>query len=340
MAKVRLIQGKGDWTDVPPTGASDADLSHLANDFIEDGGVIKPENGNALVEESDTPGMHVKVAPGVIYVENSSWTENSVEPRTYQVVRDTEETGVTIASNSSGSTRIDLICQEIDKVTTPNDDADNVCPITVVQGTPGAGIPATPNDHERLAYVTVADGETSITNAEITDTRRTVALSNVPKTLDKDMSQVSVNNTVTETTIYSKTIDAGILETTRWLRATILGTYLNNSGSARDLTIKLKYGATTIATAVASLSASGADLAGIVMEAFLAANDSATSQKGGFNLVGRHTPTNQNNVILSGYGSASENSALDKTLSITVQHGAAHASLTFAKEAAILEFIN
>ena len=172
--KVSLIQGKGDWQADPPTGASDHDLMHIINDFFEDGGVLDLVNGDFLVEQSDTPGMHVKVGAGTIYVPNSSWVKNSWEPKFYRVISDAEETGIAIASNASGQTRIDLICQKIDKITAPNDDADNVCPIVVVAGTPGSGAPAVPNDHEVLAEVEVADGETSITTAEITDRRRQI----------------------------------------------------------------------------------------------------------------------------------------------------------------------
>lgn len=178
-ARIRLINGKGDWTDVPPTGATDADLSHIVNDIISNGGVVDLAGGDCLVEESGTPGMHVKVAAGTVYVENAAWSQNSFEPRVYQVVRDSETTNVSISSNPSGSTRIDVICQKIDKVTTPDDDASNVCPIVVVAGTPGAGVPATPSNHEALAQVTVVSGETSITNSEIADVRREMALGSV-----------------------------------------------------------------------------------------------------------------------------------------------------------------
>lgn len=172
MTKLRLINGKGDWTDVPPTGATDGDLYHMANDFIDQEGILHPSD--CLVAESGTPGMSVQVAPGILYVQNDSWAEDSVVPKFYQVVRDSIQSAVAIASNPSGSTRIDLICQKIDKVTTPNDDADNVVPIVVVAGTPGAGVPATPNDHLVLAEVTVVNGETSITNSEITDRRQRI----------------------------------------------------------------------------------------------------------------------------------------------------------------------
>lgn len=191
---IRLINGKGDWTDNPPTGASDADLYQMANDFIAQAGVLDKEGGDSLVTESDTPGMTVKVAKGTIYVENSTWEANSFEPRYYQVVGDAEET-LNIASNSSGSTRIDKICQKIDKITTPDDEATNVSPLVVVQGTPGGGAPATPDDHELLATVTVVDGETQILDADITDQRRQIYIDT--KDINNDFEVIADAPTMT-----------------------------------------------------------------------------------------------------------------------------------------------
>lgn len=194
MAKLRLINGKGDYTSDPPTGATAGDLYHMANDFIDQEGVLHVDT-DCIVTQSGTPGMSVQVAPGIIYVENSSWSEDSEEPRFFQVVRDSIASGVSISSNPSGSTRIDLICQEIDKITTPNDDADNVVPITVVEGTPGAGVPATPADHYVLAQVSVASGATSITNGNITDVREQIFAG--PRLTNSKFREVADGATVT-----------------------------------------------------------------------------------------------------------------------------------------------
>lgn len=172
---VRLIQGKGDWAATPPTGASDADLYQLANDFIVQAGVINKDGNDALVTETSPTGFKVKIAKGTIYVQNSSWIANSNVPKFYQIVADADEE-LNIATNSSGSTRVDLIAQKIDKITAPNDQATNVSPLVVVQGTPGAGAPALPNDHELLATLSLADGYAAVTNAMITDNRKQVYL--------------------------------------------------------------------------------------------------------------------------------------------------------------------
>lgn len=195
MARVRIINGKGDWGAEPPTGADDHDLQTFLNDFVSAGGVLDLSGGDALVAQSGTPGMSVQVAPGTIYVENSSWSPNSLEPRFYVVVRDSATTAIAISSNPSGSTRFDLVCQEIDKVTSPNDTASNICPITVVAGTPGAGIPSTPNDMELLAVIEVASGETSITTGDISDERRRVQV-NLPA-FQSPLQEVADGATIT-----------------------------------------------------------------------------------------------------------------------------------------------
>lgn len=78
-------------------------------------------------------------------------------------------TNLAIASNSSGSTRIDIIVARVKD--TEYADASNAKTIEVVQGTAGAGVPATPTRCLKLAEVTVANGATSITNANIAESR-------------------------------------------------------------------------------------------------------------------------------------------------------------------------
>lgn len=172
--KISIIGGKGDWEATPPTGASDHDLYHVLNDFYEGGGVLDLAGGDFEVTESLTPGMTVIVKMGTIFVPNSSWSKNSWEPKFYRIISDSDEEAIAIANNASGQIRTDLVCQSVDKVTEPNDDASNVCPIVVFQGTPGSGAPAVPDDMEVLAEIEVADGTSSITNAEITDRRRQI----------------------------------------------------------------------------------------------------------------------------------------------------------------------
>lgn len=193
MRRIRLINGKGDWNATPPTGASDADLYQIANDFIVQGGVINKKGGHALVTELDTPGYGVKVAKGIIYVPNSSWIEGADEPKFYQVLADDEE--IDVSTNSSGDVRVDLVAQKIDKITAPNDEATNVSPLVIIEGTPGEGAPALPNDHELLATLTLPDGFAAVDNSMIVDNRRQVYMET--KDINKGFVELADASTIT-----------------------------------------------------------------------------------------------------------------------------------------------
>lgn len=155
--------------------ATAGDLTALLTDFLLQEGVVDLAGGDFLVEENDTPDMNVKVAAGVAYVENDAFTAAASIEKFWRVVMDLEDT-LAISSNSSGSTRVDLICIHVDDSIDPGDDGESAPELIVVEGTPGAGAPATPDDHLVLAQVTVANGASSITNANISDQRQAAKL--------------------------------------------------------------------------------------------------------------------------------------------------------------------
>jgi hypothetical protein len=137
--------------------------------------------------------------------------------------------------------------------------------------------------------------------------------------------------------VYSYTVVGGTLGTTRALRITLIGDYLNNVG-AQTFTLKLKFGATTVLTAATSTSA-GANRGAILFTAFIAAADSASAQAiSGYysiaesaenNAGGTMAATSSTNKFLSATNTATEASASDKTLAITAQHTGSSASLSF-----------
>ncbi len=173
--KVAIINGKAPSAGVG--GVSDADLSNIAVNLMRAG--VAGTN-DYKVEAQATPDMTVKVNSGKAYVYKS---DNSMA---YVSYLDANQ-NVTISSNSSGNPRIDAVVIKIDLGVTPNNYADNVASLVVVQGTPAAS-PVAPTDAEiqtavgsgnpfyRLAEVYVANGATSITNANITDKRAGVQI--------------------------------------------------------------------------------------------------------------------------------------------------------------------
>lgn len=157
------------------TNHTAADLRSALNDFIDQEGVLDLAGGHYEVTEKGTPDMSVDVAAGIAYILNDSFTEFASSQHYWDTLLDAS-TNVSISSNASGSTRYDIVCIKINTAATPDANASNVASIVVVEGTPGAGVPATPSNHLKLAEITIASGETAITNSEIADTRQAVLL--------------------------------------------------------------------------------------------------------------------------------------------------------------------
>lgn len=178
------------------------ELTQFATDWVRNAGVVNEVGGSlgfAAAQLSPLDGLKYNVTGGGrAYVLNSNYGANGTNPK-YWLVRFSGATEtLTFAANSSGSTRIDLICIKVDTTVTDGEtDNTGVASLVVVQGTPGAGVPSTPDDHLALYRVTIANGETEITSAEVTDVRVTCTLN------------VQLRNTVykTSTGTYSKPLN-------------------------------------------------------------------------------------------------------------------------------------
>lgn len=154
--------------------------------------------------------------------------------------------------------------------------------------------------------------------------------------LDRDGSVNDVNTTTAETTVYTKSIDAGLLGTTRELHFTLVGDELNNTGGNVNLTVRITYGATTILTT--GTIAIGTDSArrSVSLQGVLFATGATNAQgcyawfrspAGGAG--GTMAAFSGSAVTLEGYGTAAEDSTAAKTFAITVQWGTSSASVSF-----------
>lgn len=161
-------------------GASEGDVRGNSTDIIEDtGGVVDLVGGHLLVHEAGSPAMSAIIDAGVGYIPNTSFDEldsDSIKFWEAVVAGTTGDRTLSIGSNSSGQTRIDLICLKIEPSTIPDSEASNVASLVVVAGTPGAGAPAIPDYHLLLAEVTVVNGATEIEDADIADQREQITL--------------------------------------------------------------------------------------------------------------------------------------------------------------------
>lgn len=158
-------------------GASEGDIRGNSADFIKNSyGVVNLEE-HLLVHEADSPSMNVVIDGGVGYIPNDSYDEldsDSIKFWEAVVSGDTLSRTVSIDSNPSGQTRIDLICLKIDPGKTPDLNASNIAELVAVKGTAGSGRPETPPFHLPLASVTVVNGATEIENEDITDEREQI----------------------------------------------------------------------------------------------------------------------------------------------------------------------
>lgn len=136
------------------------DLARTNRNFIINEGVAFD---GLKVTQSLTPAMTVAVATGTGYFYGSGTNANVM----YEFYSDASET-VTIGT-AGVQARIDIICLKVDAST-------GVASIVAVAGTPSGSpaVPATPASHYKLAEVAVGISVTTITNANITDKRRSV----------------------------------------------------------------------------------------------------------------------------------------------------------------------
>lgn len=146
------------------TNHIDKDLLAFAKDLYDgNSGVVG--SSDFLTTQSSPTGMSVTVGAGVIYAYISS------SGTYYRHELTDTATVLTIDPNSSGSTRIDLVCVKTDLTATPDANGGGIPSLVIVKGTAGAGVPSTPANHDKLYEVSVANGAATITNSNLTDRR-------------------------------------------------------------------------------------------------------------------------------------------------------------------------
>ncbi len=161
--------------------------------------------------------------------------------------------------------------------------------------------------------------------------------------LDRDLDEVDVVSSVSETSIYSHSIPANQLGTTGGIRLHISGDILFNVGG-EDFTIKVKLGATTVLTSTAYTPGTSATRRGFVLDV-LFMNSAAAAQKWDVKFLAVLTAENfsidrsdTTNVDTgSGIATSTEDTTGALTLDVTVQWSASSANLSFRKQMAVLE---
>lgn len=169
-------------------------------------------------------------------------------------------------------------------------------------------------------------------------------LTNIPKLLNTVTTDVTYSSSTAENTLLSYSVAGGTLSTSNVVRVTMHVTALAITNT-NTWTLRLKYGATTIATKV--YTASGGAISGAQgkMEFLLVGAGTTSSQNGSYALnLGQTGYSTANGLVgqifaESGQGTASEDSTAAKTLAITSQHNASSASDNITVSIIITEVI-
>lgn len=99
------------------------------------------------------------------------------------------------------------------------------------------------------------------------------------RVINRTVSAVTVVNTTSDTNLYNFTVPGGTLGTTGTFELSASGTYLNNSGAASNLTMRLKFGATTVLVTPARSLVNSATRRKWKVEVLIHANAATNSQK-------------------------------------------------------------
>lgn len=198
-----------------------------------------------------------------------------------------------------------------------------------------------------VANLTLAPGQSVACTSDGTNFIATLdAAPGVVRVLARAVAQADVTNTVTETTVFTYTVPAGLLGTSGALRLTLIGDYYNNTGTGPASTIRVKYGSTTIYSQSDNIT-QGANRAGVLLEVVLSAANATNAQRvsgwcdwsnsGVNNASGTAgTPTYHKSAVHNG---VAEDSTTALAFAVTFQHGSTDANLSLRMHSAILEHL-
>ena len=230
-----------------PTTSEEANF--YTTDFVNSGVVgtftntsgVAPMTGAFALNAQGTPDMTVAVTAGAAYVTATPAGQNSQRLR----VRLTANQNVTIASNSSGSTKYDWVYINIDATlaNAPTLAGDTVSTLVVSRSTSSTADNGTPPTYGLLlGVVTVANGAASITNSVIRDARVQASTTSVDTSITTGwlsnqlpaVSGVTANGnrsySITFGSTVASTLSSGMrLRTTRTVAAPTQCTSLNGT---------------------------------------------------------------------------------------------------------------
>jgi len=177
---------------------SAAEINAFSTDFVTQGvngsitstSGVAPTTGAFAVNAQGTPAMFVDVTSGTAYI---TAVPSGQASQMLRVSMTATYTSYAISANSSGSTKYDWVYLKVDptKANNPASDASDVTALFTSRSSSNSVDNGTPPTYGiLLAVVTVANGASSITNANITDSRTQSTLAS-PAGLSNRTSETS-----------------------------------------------------------------------------------------------------------------------------------------------------
>lgn len=156
---------------------------------------------------------------------------------------------------------------------------------------------------------------------------------------DTVTAAVDVNTSVAETTIYTKSITGGDLGSTKMCRLTLIGDYLHNNVAGDTVTVRGKFGGTTLFQQTTSLGAATGAARQTWRMQFEVENLGATnSQLGSGTLVFPPTGGGAATTLMD-FGPASADTTAAQTLLVSAQWSASSANDSWRMRYAKLEVL-
>jgi len=183
---VTSINGMGSSTisgsNVINTGMGAEDHMHFSEDFIGYPGILRTKDCEVIPTTPATTSVLVK--PGVVYVQNFSFSNFSLTHTKYWRLKNDANFSVSINANTSSNPRITSIFARVNPTVTPDSNASNVATFVAIDGTPATnpippGPPSDGNSYLRLANITCNPSFTSITGSNISNVVSLIGLNSI-----------------------------------------------------------------------------------------------------------------------------------------------------------------
>lgn len=153
-----------------------------------------------------------------------------------------------------------------------------------------------------------------------------------------DPTELTDSNSAAETTMWSGTIPGKMIQANDSIEFEFWLSVTQNSGGARTITARVKYGGTTILSIPVAMSTFGATVYGLLVKGYIK-NAGATNSQKAVGVAEGGPNSGTTDFGGSATGTAAEDSTANQTLALTFQSDAATATQTYIQQQAYVRHL-